>query len=316
MRKRRHHYVWQHYLRAWTVGGKIACLCDGQIITTSTTNIAVKTDFYELKEFTLVDLQVIEQMFMRKASPRLRRLQAEWVSVFAAAAELRRRGDHLGVDPAFAAAISNFEEDLHSLIESDAVPQLEALRNQNLGFLDSEAESASFFHFLSVQYLRTKKIKDTTLAAISGITIPGFDPERAWGLLNHISANNVGYSLYYHRDQIRSTLLHSPEDMELVTSDQPVINMQAVHLPMGQEPDGLDLYYPVSPRTALLLETDQPEGGRSHRVLEPEEVSDYNKAILKTSHQQVFSTRVDTLRRLWDSTLSSSAPNTGPKADP
>jgi hypothetical protein len=315
MKKRRHHYVWQHYLRAWTVGGKIACLRGGQVFATNTTNIAVKTDFYGLKEFTQVDLQVIEQLFMREASPRLRRLQDGWVSVFAAAVELRRKGDHLGADPTFAAAISNFEEDLHGRIESNAVPQLEALRNQDLGFLDSEAESASFFHFLSVQYLRTKKIKDTTLAALSGITIPGFDPERAWGLLNHISANNVGYYLYFHRDQIKFTLLHAPEGMELVTSDQPVINMQAVHLQTGQEPDEFEVYYPVSPRTALLLEADQPEGGKSHRVLEPEEVNDYNQAILKASHQQVFSARADILGKLLDSTVSRPAPNKGPQAD-
>jgi hypothetical protein len=317
MKKRRHHYVWQHYLRAWTVGGKIACLHGGQVFTTSTTNVAVKTDFYDLKGLTQIDLQVIEQMFMTKASPRLRRLQAGWISAFATAVELSKKGDHLGADSAFAAAISNFEEDLHGRIESDAVPQLEALRNQDLGFLDSEAETASFFHFLSVQYLRTKKMKDTALGVISGcgITIPGFDLERAWGLFNHISANNIGYYLCTHRDQIKFTLLHSPEDMEFVTSDQPAINMQSVYLPAGQVPDGFDIYYPVSPRTALLLEADQPEGGRSHRVLEPEEVNDYNRVILKTSHQQVFSTRMATLRRLWESTVSNQAPNTGPQTD-
>jgi hypothetical protein len=64
MKKRRHHYVWQHYLRAWTVENQIACLRDGRTFRTGTTTVAVEKDFYRLQDVTEGDLRFLEAFLL------------------------------------------------------------------------------------------------------------------------------------------------------------------------------------------------------------------------------------------------------------
>ncbi|MFI5396908.1 MAG: DUF4238 domain-containing protein [Candidatus Binatia bacterium] len=291
MKKRRHHYVWQHYLKAWTTGGTIACLRDGRLFRSSTSNLAVETDFYRLKELTDSDLRLIEEVCIKRCLPELRSLQAGWISIFTSIFDLKRRYEavvgHLpDAVRAFDDAISNLEEDLHSQIESESIPQLQALRNRDLTFLASEDEFAGFLHFLCVQYLRTNKVRSDALEAVRGV--PGVEAERAWGVMAHIFATNISYRLFTSRDRLRITILQASEGGELVTSDQPVINMHAVGLPLGTQVDELAFYYPVSPTTGLLLEAEKPEGGTHRRVLNPREVNDSNHAMFQQAHTQVF----------------------------
>src|SRR6185437_11356315 len=56
---RRHHHVLQHYLRAWSTGGKVWCLRDGEPFNTNTVNVAVETDFYKIHKLNEMDLQII-----------------------------------------------------------------------------------------------------------------------------------------------------------------------------------------------------------------------------------------------------------------
>ena len=59
MKKRRHHFVWQYYLKAWTVAGRIACWRNGQVFRTDPTNVAVEKDFYRLRDISERDVATI-----------------------------------------------------------------------------------------------------------------------------------------------------------------------------------------------------------------------------------------------------------------
>ena len=173
MKKRRHHYVWQYYLKAWCVDGLITCLRQGHRFKTGTPNVAIKTDFYRLCEFSEQYLDAVKQLCMRNSSQELQAIQQGWVDIFRLPFRLRKqaeeaRGKDPAVDKLFDEILNNLEEDLHAHLEAGSIPHLDALRNGDLSFLDSDADAASFFHFIAVQYLRTDKIRTATIANTQG----------------------------------------------------------------------------------------------------------------------------------------------------
>ena len=57
-KKRRQHHVWQEYLKAWSVNGRLYCLMDGRIISTGTAGLAVERDFYKIGKLTNDDIEL------------------------------------------------------------------------------------------------------------------------------------------------------------------------------------------------------------------------------------------------------------------
>ena len=290
MKKRRQHYVWQHYLQAWTKRGKIACLRDGGTFFTSTVNVAVQRDFYRLKELNVADMHFLGEICLKTCLPELRPLHEGWISTFTRVFEFKRRYEALvGQDPEaarmFDEAINNLEEELHSQIESESIWHLECLRNRELSFFADSDQAAGFLHFLCVQYMRTDKIRANTIEALR---TAGIESENVWGVMAHIFATNIGYYLFTSRNKIKMTILETSAGSELITSDQPVINVRALDVPFNMPPEELELYYPVSPTTALLLQADHPEGGTDTRILNPADVANYNNAMFRLAYSQVF----------------------------
>lgn len=59
MRKRRHHYVPKFYLRPWATGQRIFCFRDGQIKPVGLRDVGVEEDFYEVRDLTSADVEVL-----------------------------------------------------------------------------------------------------------------------------------------------------------------------------------------------------------------------------------------------------------------
>ena len=60
MNKKRQHYVWQHYLKAWMINGQVFCLRNHKnIFQAKTTMLAVQNYFYKINELTEQDLRTI-----------------------------------------------------------------------------------------------------------------------------------------------------------------------------------------------------------------------------------------------------------------
>jgi hypothetical protein len=300
-KKRRHHYVWQHYLRAWAEDEQIPCWRAGRVFRTNTANVALVKDFYRLKELTPEDLHFVEMTCIRDAPEAVQPLLRGWIPAFSAVFELRRALESAGLNlqeggsaELFDIAINNIEEDLHSTIEIGAIQHLNALRAGDMAFLSSDEELPTFLHYLCTQYMRTRKRRDAVLATLGDF--PGANVENAWGLMSHILATTLAFSLNAQSDSIRFTLLQSPPNTEFVTSDQPVINLDAADLPSGVEPQSLTLYYPVSPTSALLMQMGQEQKEVVTRQTAADEVLDYNGVMFRQLHEQAFGNEQELIR--------------------
>lgn len=290
-KKRRHHYVWQHYLAAWATDGQVWCLREGRRFSTNTINIAQRRDFYRLKEMTARDLEYVDRLIIQPSAPHLQKIAKGWIPHFTELFEIRRTYESGDLNlPEFESAldtsINNLEEDMHADIEIRGLPILVALRNGDASILDDPQQFVHFCWFVSTQYMRTPKLKARAVASMSSIR--DFDVDASWGLIRTIFSANIGASLNDRRATLRIEFLDAWPDTEFITADQPLVNTCAVGLPDNVGPDKLEYYYPLSPRLAVLLDFDHESPGTGRRSLTPDEVADYNQMLIDEAVEQIY----------------------------
>lgn len=280
---RRHHHVWQHYLRSWSSNGSIYCLQDGRIFPTGTAVVAVEKDFYKLPELTPND-ELMLRGFASKAHPAARRNFDEFI--FRVMSPLRL-ADRVGRGmPQSNALLNDYKlhvlERVHAGVESQFIPLLDLSLKGDLSFYDDE-RCLIFFFYITRQYMRTKGVKERYL--LSNKQYGGPDMGHVWNVLSLFCADQLGGSLYAERKERKLVFLRNETKTSFIAGDQPVINLKA----NGAETVSLSFYYPLSPSSALWLgdvgEGCPYEGGS----ISEEEVQTLNKSVFEESFKQVFS---------------------------
>jgi hypothetical protein len=310
--KHRQHYVWKHYLEGWAPQGKLFCLRKDQVFPVSPNNIAHERDFYRLRELTAEDVQTIKRIIDISNQPWLRRLNHNWLNAFDALFRMRKylqervRRPNPELERKLDIAINNLEENLQMGIEHNAIPHLAALREKRTAWLEQAEEFATFLHFLLVQQFRgpgmRQRITQAFRLAHSAVNGKGAsasegssDSEQTHGpledsaVLCHVFAANVGASLFKSRHRHRISLLRT-ENTEFITADQSVINTRAVSTLGVAPPTEVELYYPISPRLALLITADDRRPGRFRQLLTDAEVVAYNNMIAEVAYEQIYAT--------------------------
>ena len=107
-------------------------------------------------------------------------------------------------------------------------------------------------------------------------------PENVWGPLCHIVAAAVSASLV--RDDYALWILRNRTGVNLLTTDQPVINLHAANSDANGLVNQFDLYYPVSPTVAALVSLTPPDDAH----MTTRDTSRYNAHMVAQSHEMVF----------------------------
>ncbi len=282
---RRQHHVWRSYLEAWATGKKIFCLQDGKIFTPNVANVAVQRDFYKLHTLTDADIRAI-RLFFKDSPPAAKAVVENFIIMFGWPGRLKELS---ASNSAIAAYIDKYmitaEENLHARLEGSIMPVFDALRRKDLSFYRDPDLCGQFTHFLSLQYLRTKAIREKMLSDTSERS-SGFSAERCWNVIYHSAAANVGARLLLEHDKRPLILLENDTGTPFITGDQPTVNLLAP--PPGEMSRLLAFYYPVSPRLAVILdEADELTGFRPGQV-STEQVQSLNREIQRAAHKQVF----------------------------
>ncbi len=202
MKKRKQHYVWQYYLKPWSSKGQIYCLKlnDCKIFETNLTGIANQRDFYRLQELNFQDIIFLKKL-IEKFPPFLQKIAVGWVDLFTFIYKFRDFANKNSINnPEIEAyideMINNFEEDMHGHIESDSIQYINSLLERNTNFYKTDKGNSDFNYFLSVQYMRTKKLKANMLSLVNKDNTGFFNIEKVWNVLSHIFATNIDYGVY------------------------------------------------------------------------------------------------------------------------
>jgi hypothetical protein len=304
MKKRKQHYVWRHYLRAWSSDEKIFCLRNGEFFGSNLINIGNERDFYKLKELNEADIEFVKEFFIKQSTPFLEKVHLKTLEFFTLVHKKKNELEKTGksspaLNQKFDELINNFEEDFHAEVEGNAVKYIDLILNKDVKFFKEKEDRVNFLCFLCFQYFRTKKIRSNLKKVIFSSDIPeelciSFD--KICNIICHGFAYNVAYSSAMNPN-IKILLVLNNSNLPFVAGDQPVINTFASGKSLKEMVDKLELYYPVSPHIAILI-TERKEyiDIDSLYLAESDIIQKYNSLIIEASHEQIYSNSEELLK--------------------
>lgn len=321
-KKKQQHYVWEHYLTSWHYNSShVFCYRNDKknIFPINPEKIAKEREFYKLKNINDTEIAFIEKIFISPTKhAELRDMNRNWIGVFTYIFKFKEEMHSKGIrdDELYAkieVLINNLEEDLHTKIEEKTIPILSSLIEGNLIIKDDGSEDeatyyndtmGNFILFLTTQYFRTKKMKMSFIKVFQSLPeFKNMNPENIWNVLSHILSSNLGNTLYALRNEYKWSILMTNSDVSFITGDQPVINTFGNYsvidtLKDKNNEDKFELYYPLTPKKALLVSKTQYIGKSDFIEIDEGEVNRYNKLIFNAREEQVFSNNRDILEEL------------------
>ncbi len=290
-----HHHTPRFYLLPWAdADERILWLGYGKIMRSGLTVVGGENHFYRLQELTNHDVETIRELIKRLplgGQKGHRQLLAYYTIPSAAKRFLDETGDdNPEARQIVDVTIANLDENYHTSIENGFRRFLEQMLAGDTSFYDDDHGLIDFFHGLSVQYLRTKALRERIITDVSGLFE---DMGRVWPLLSHICAVTMGGSLYLTRKQYKIVLLDNHTVAPFITSDQPIINLHG-NPRDNKPPERMELYYPLSPNKAMLyLEKDSPTPNQSLSI---EQAHAYNVLMAGHAGRQIFANSEDYLK--------------------
>lgn len=210
--KKRHHYVWQHYLQPWTdQNNRVVCYFKEhkRFGEPNTKSIGVEGYFYRSHRLTDDDLKYLQSLIETASSPYQQDINQDWLKFLQ---QYYLLNDHLKSSVSsnedqkakdleeilFGLEKMLFEE-LHTAIESSAKDILNTLRS-GTQFKWTDENRINFLFYMMNQFMRTRrqKIKYMQVVEQSGAArlraLPNWCPERTWNIQAIMLATNLGFS--------------------------------------------------------------------------------------------------------------------------
>lgn len=304
---RKHHYVWAYYLRAWSSDGNKKVWHEttkGLIRNDSVKGLAREQDFNKIHALNDKDIFFVER-WPGSDSPALQKFHKSQIEYFKKVSSLidcHVGKEHLNTyqelkNLSEAVQFGIFEK-THTAIENLAKPILDELKLGNINILQSGNHMTNFCNFVAQQLLRTKKVKEQSLDGIHANT--STNPElkvfndlfaRNWWILSYRLALNLGRSLSSSAKSDHHTLIKNNTKTDFITSDCPVINIHesAENINPSLPPESLDLYFPISPKLAYIISSEDKYNSLASGIDE-EKVKKLNIKMAKKSHLSIFGT--------------------------
>lgn len=249
-------------------------------------NIGQERDFYATNTISHDEVDYIIQSSKRRHNGDLTSINKDFVDLYKSVSDLRSQ-------PNRSAEASNllieFEEGIMGVIESQGLAYLPLLQRGDASFFEADEHRAAFAHYLMIQFVRTKRMRDTVVDALRvPLARHGLNIENIWPVEKYVDASHLALSIYANKEY-KISFMRNPTPTELITSDQPVFNIHAVGA-ATHIPDEVELYYPVTPVLAVMLSK------RSHdKNLTENEVEQLNSWVREFSHEQIYSASQDFL---------------------
>lgn len=301
VKKRGQHHVWQQYLRAWSVDGKIHCLQNGRIFCTGTPVLGKTSDFYKVQPFAEGDLTLLHFLLALDKVHPIARKHHEMVLQNILTPRLfvqrnRNNSNDLSlVDDLLDTHNTNAVDNQHTVIEGTFAPLLARSLGGDFSWYENSEDCIVFCNFVGAQHMRTRGVKERTISRLKERM--GLDVSRIWDILALIFGFNVGCSLFLERKRRRLIAVRNDTGVPFITGDQPVTNL---HGNGETPPETLSLYYPISPLLALYLGEPNEVTDTPFEAMTASAATYLNLMIAKASHRQVYAQTPDPLTAIRD----------------
>ena len=298
--KKNHHYVWAEYLKRWSKDGRDVCYVSesGKIAKDSVRGLAKERHFYQSRSLSPLQLEII-RLFSSKADANIQRGHTSILSKYL---QIQRREELLSLlgntdaDARGALEVlnANFIENLHAIYENKAKPILHSLASKDISPLQDDDQLLRLSMFLGQQTTRTSVFKQQCLAVADSRVRE--DMEGCWWFLSYMFGVNIGSMIYKARSSLTFCLLVNETRTNFITSDHPIVN---VHEGLDEDrispPEKADLFYPISPKVALMAnDSDRFASGLNN--VDESFVLRMNDRISKASEKTIFGMTPEDIR--------------------
>lgn len=294
-----HHHTPRQYLLPWADSDeRVAWYGYGKVTRSGLTVVGGEDNFYKLKELTVPDVDCMK-LFIDGLPELGQKGHKRFLRMYVLPTRLKRHMEKRGDCGPNAMKLvdvvrSNFMENYHASIERGFWPYLDLIKARDFSFIEDLEKAIEFFHGFSIQYMRTKAVKER---ALQETNVLFDDVERVWDVLSYITAVETGRSFFMDRHNFQVLVLDNDTQVPFITSDQPIINIRA-DAGSFNPPEKIELYYPLSPTQAMLyLENSTPTAGINQSV-SIDEAHRYNMMMLDHSAFRVFSNSEEYLQLL------------------
>lgn len=293
------HYVWRSYLSEWCTGKKIWCIRAGQsnAFETNVRNVGAQRNFYKIWDLTEPEMSLLNSLIDRAVSEELRELNRGWIDLFDYVFKLKRYLEEHSVTVEqkefLTEKVNDASEELvesfHMKVEGASKWIMDSLRKADDSFFLNDELKVDFINFLTLQFFRTKRFRNL-IQSVGGV--PGYDSDRIWVYMKFILATNVGLALFSHSSKYKLIFMKNNSDVDFIVGDQPVVSLSEV------DDDLLTLYYPLSPKLALIFTYDEVYDHYLTNAASETDVDCFNHVVYDNSVEQIFGTQPEVLARL------------------
>ncbi|WP_239470648.1 DUF4238 domain-containing protein [Archangium violaceum] len=186
--------------------------------------------------------------------------------------------------------INTLEEGIHSEIEGDVVEIVDELRRGNLAVLNDDDNFVSFARFIAMQHLRTPLMIGRMTRALLEFPQLKCNVDAIMGPLRAVYSTTMGAGIFFRRTLSQITLIDAPSDARFIAGDHPLVNLRAVEV-NDEPPTELEIYYPLTPSLALILDFSGQCAGRGRKTISADDVRKYNGIIASIALEQVYAAR-------------------------
>lgn len=292
--KKKQHYVWKKYLSHWSGDQRITALLksSNKIILTSRDGVVQERFFYALEEYTEEEEVILKELVERWSSDDVIEINRKFYETFISYSKIKRElqgKDTSGLNQEklehqLNVIRANTIEDIYCNIEGLGNKLIGVREFEDIQFLKDNEEMFKAMVYLSFQYLRTKKMSE----AIKPV-LPKYDylSEKFLNVLPFIYAPAIAYSLTYNKETC-IIFYDNKTSVDFITSDQPIINEKQHILKEPGVVAQMDLFYPITPRVAIVVHYQEQREKYKYVQIKVEEVIAYNQLMFNSANEFVF----------------------------
>ncbi|QKF68101.1 DUF4238 domain-containing protein [Arcobacter venerupis] len=292
--KRNHHYVWSYYLKSWSFeDNKVFYISKkGKISCDSVKGLAKDIDFYKINSLNEKDIFFIKKL-SSYSSINLQNIHLRQLNYFKNLLDIENykiNKFYQNEQNQLVNTIkSNTLENTYSIIENLALKVISELIEGNSQVLHEDKKMIAFLYFIGHQLSRTKAFKEKILFALAKDDRLYDLWEKNWWFIAYMFGINLGHSLYQNHKKNNHIFIVNNTNLKFITSDSPVINIHSSlnELKKGTAPEHMDLYFPLSPSYAYMINDSDTYNNLKDNINESD-VLNLNEYIYKKSYKTVF----------------------------
>ena len=305
--KIKHHYVSREHLRYWSEDRKNICYTTskGNIACDGIAGLAMEKNFYSISPIDERDKLFIETFCINPSSDELKKTNEDYLYDFLRISDILKFSEKNKLEITKFIE-NNFLEDLYGSHERDVLNIQKELCLENIDILEDKQERLKLFFYISHQKLKTKIVRERIISTFSRNESKKnkfnnasvlFLVKKNWWAMSYLYGNNLAFDLFC--SNYTFTLLRNLSEEPFITSDQAVHNIHSSTSQSDEEnpPEGLTYYFPISPKYALHIGTDEHLGGGILEISK-NQAEEYNQLITQDMHFHLFATNKDQLKRI------------------